>query len=320
MRSGRTTRSSRSGWPDPVHVDFAVLADYALIDQHGKLSVLGIFQHVWVERFPAIHPRTHLVLRVRGRRTEIGSHAVRIRFVDEHGQRAARRRRHDRLRRAARRRDRDRGRARSWSSTCRCRIPGSYAFEIVLDGQPAARVPMSVSQLAPPPAGRCTRWPDGLTIAFSRLTTHDSRLTTHDPLPRPRPRTGPRVHRQREPAQAHVRRRDRHAGDGRASSVEIPTAGASSAWCTTSTTSAFPTTPTRPPKSIPPKGSGSWRAEGARRRDLPGDPRPRGLHRRAADHPDGEGALRGGRTLRLPGGLRPGPALEEPRRISRCRA
>jgi hypothetical protein len=47
--------------------------------------VLGIFQHVWVGSFPALHPRTHLVLRVRGRRTEIGGHTIRIRFVDESG-------------------------------------------------------------------------------------------------------------------------------------------------------------------------------------------------------------------------------------------
>ena len=62
-----------------------MLADYALIDQHGKLSVLGIFQHVWVGSFPAVHPRTHLVLWVRGRRTEIGQHPIRIRFVDDAG-------------------------------------------------------------------------------------------------------------------------------------------------------------------------------------------------------------------------------------------
>ena len=68
-----------------VHVDFAVLADYALIDQQGKLSVLGIFQHVWVVAFPAVHPRTHLVLRVKGRRTEIGEHRIRIRFADNTG-------------------------------------------------------------------------------------------------------------------------------------------------------------------------------------------------------------------------------------------
>ena len=66
-----------------MQLDFAVLADYALIDQHGKLSVLGIFENVWLSGFPGVHPRTHLVLRVRGRRTEIGAHQIRIRFVDE---------------------------------------------------------------------------------------------------------------------------------------------------------------------------------------------------------------------------------------------
>lgn len=33
--------------------------------------------------FPTVHARTHLVVRVRGRRTEVGSHAIRIRFVND---------------------------------------------------------------------------------------------------------------------------------------------------------------------------------------------------------------------------------------------
>ena len=33
--------------------------------------MLGIFQHVWLTNFPAVCPRTHLVLRVRGRRTDL---------------------------------------------------------------------------------------------------------------------------------------------------------------------------------------------------------------------------------------------------------
>lgn len=66
-----------------MHLDFAVLADYALIDQQGKLSIIGIFQHVWVTAFPTVNARTHLVLRVRGRRTEIGSHTIRIKFMDD---------------------------------------------------------------------------------------------------------------------------------------------------------------------------------------------------------------------------------------------
>jgi hypothetical protein len=66
-----------------MHLDFAVVSDYALVDQAGKISVLGIFQHIWVQQFPAMHPRLHLVLRLRGKRTEIGEHAVQIRLLDE---------------------------------------------------------------------------------------------------------------------------------------------------------------------------------------------------------------------------------------------
>lgn len=45
-----------------------------------------MFQHVWVDSFPAVHARTHLVLRVSGRRTEIGQHRIRIRFLDDQEQ------------------------------------------------------------------------------------------------------------------------------------------------------------------------------------------------------------------------------------------
>ena len=129
-----------------MQVDFAVLADYALIDQHGKLSVLGIFQHVWVGSFPAVHPRTHLVLRVRGRRTEIGQHPIRIRFVDDSGTELM-----------------------GGEGTVQFGEPpagvteieagavlvfdvplprqGAYSFEISMDGSTAVKVPLSVSQL-----------------------------------------------------------------------------------------------------------------------------------------------------------------------------
>ena len=132
-------------------MDFAVLADYALIDQHGKLSVLGIFQHVWVGSFPAVHPRTHLVVRVRGRRTEVGQHPIRIRFVDDGG-----------------------AELMGGDGTVQfgeppagvteieagavlvfdvpLPRPGSYAFEISLDGGAPIRIPLSASQIPPEPA------------------------------------------------------------------------------------------------------------------------------------------------------------------------
>ena len=129
-------------------VDFAVLADYALVDQHGKLSVLGIFQHVWVQTFPAVHPRTHLVIRVRGRRTEVGSHPVRIRFVDDGGNELVG----------------GEGAIQFGEPPAGVTeieagavlvfdVPlpraGVYAFEILVDGMSAMRVPLTASALQP---------------------------------------------------------------------------------------------------------------------------------------------------------------------------
>ena len=68
-----------------MKIDFAVVCDYALVDQYGKLSVMGIFQHIWVGQFPALHPRLHLVLRLKGKRTEIGQHLVKIRLTGPDG-------------------------------------------------------------------------------------------------------------------------------------------------------------------------------------------------------------------------------------------
>ena len=69
-----------------MNIDFAVACDYAIVDQFGKLSVLGIFQHIWVTSFPAVHRRLYLVIRLKGSRTEVGEHPVSIRLRDEGGE------------------------------------------------------------------------------------------------------------------------------------------------------------------------------------------------------------------------------------------
>ena len=123
-------------------VDFAVLADYALVDQHGKLSVLGIFQHVWVQNFPAVHPRTHLVNRVRGRRTEVGNHPVRIRFVDDQGNELVGGEGAIQFGEPpAGVTDIEAGAVLVFDVPLP--RPGAYAFEISLDGEVAARVPLT---------------------------------------------------------------------------------------------------------------------------------------------------------------------------------
>jgi hypothetical protein len=134
-----------------MKVDFAVACDYALIDQYGKLSVLGIFKHIWVAQFPTVHPRLHLVVRLKGKRTEVGRHQLLIRLVDEAGSEVLR-----------------------GDGTVNFNEPpagvleleagtvlafdtpfahtGRYHFEISVDGRVETTVPISVSQAATPPA------------------------------------------------------------------------------------------------------------------------------------------------------------------------
>lgn len=55
------------------------------MDQYGKLSILGIWRHLMVGQFPGVHPRAHLVVHLRGRRTEVGTHEVTVRLLDPNG-------------------------------------------------------------------------------------------------------------------------------------------------------------------------------------------------------------------------------------------
>lgn len=108
--------------------------------------MLGIFQHVWVGDFPAIHPRTHLVLLLRGKRTEIGVHRIRIRFVDPRGAELLG----------------GEGTVQFGEPPAGVReveagavlvfdvplpAPGTYAFEIGIDGEEVRRVPLTASRV-----------------------------------------------------------------------------------------------------------------------------------------------------------------------------
>jgi Family of unknown function (DUF6941) len=142
------TSSPPSAWPE-LFLDFAVLADYALIDQQGKLSVLGLFQHVWVPAFPALHPRAHLVLRVRGRRSEIGQHSIRIRFVDDHGTTLVEGEGTVSFGEPpAGVTDVEAGAVLVFDLPLP--LPGQYAFEISMDGGEGHRVPLTAAQLPGP--------------------------------------------------------------------------------------------------------------------------------------------------------------------------
>jgi len=141
-----------------VNVSLAVACDYALIDQHGKLSVLGIFERIWVERFPAVHPRLHLVLRLKGRRTEIGEHPIVIRLVDDMGGEVLRGDGAVQIGEPpAGVLEVEAGAVLAFDVPLQ--RPGTYTFEIAVDGDLQATVPIAVTQVpvpatsTPPPAG-----------------------------------------------------------------------------------------------------------------------------------------------------------------------
>jgi hypothetical protein len=132
-----------------MHLGLAVVCDHALIDQAGKLSVIGIFERIWVERFPAVHPRLHLVLRLKGRRTEIGDHPVLIVLNDPEGNQVLR---GDGLVQIgeppAGVTEVEAGAVLAFD------VPleraGTYTFDISVDGEHQASVPVSVSQMPTP--------------------------------------------------------------------------------------------------------------------------------------------------------------------------
>lgn len=139
-----------------MKVHLALVCDHALIDQAGKLSVLGIFERIWVERFPAVHPRLHLVLRLKGRRTEIGDHPIVITLKDGDGREVLRGDGQVQIGEPpAGITEVEAGAILAFDVPLE--RPGVYTFDIFVDGKLEAQVPVTVSQMpapahpAPPP-------------------------------------------------------------------------------------------------------------------------------------------------------------------------
>lgn len=61
-----------------MEIDLALLADAATIDGGGKLNILGIFDRLGTNAFPTRHPRLCLVLRFSAGVHEAGKHDVGI--------------------------------------------------------------------------------------------------------------------------------------------------------------------------------------------------------------------------------------------------
>jgi Family of unknown function (DUF6941) len=69
-----------------MHVSFALFADAANLSQEGKLNVLGVFDALQVAALPAVHPRAHLVVHLKGTAADLGAHTVSFRWLNPSGQ------------------------------------------------------------------------------------------------------------------------------------------------------------------------------------------------------------------------------------------
>jgi hypothetical protein len=69
-----------------MEVTLALLADYANVSQEGKLNVMGVFDHIWAKKFPAVHPEMRLVFRLEAGPAERGTEKViEVKLLDADG-------------------------------------------------------------------------------------------------------------------------------------------------------------------------------------------------------------------------------------------
>jgi hypothetical protein len=129
-------------------VSFALFADAANLSQEGKLNILGVFDAVQVGQMPAVHPRAHLVVRLKGTPEDVGVHRIALRWMNPAG-------------------------TELWSSEGQVElapppqavievdipliatidlpldVPGSYEMQIAVNDERRADVPLQVRSVAP---------------------------------------------------------------------------------------------------------------------------------------------------------------------------
>lgn len=134
-----------------MRIDLALLADAATVDSSGKLNILGVFDRIDTRGFPAQHGRIALVLRFRGDFNDAGQHHLRMRLAAPGGQEIA-----------AVEGELELGPPPQPTVPIHIPhiinmdgivfgVPGTYSFDVYLDGEHEVSVPLTVSG---PGAGR----------------------------------------------------------------------------------------------------------------------------------------------------------------------
>jgi hypothetical protein len=127
-----------------VRVTLALLADHANFSREGKLNLLGIFDTIYASGFPTTHTHMQLVMRLEADAGETGTtHEVEVQLVASDGRVLFRLPGETTVARG------EAGEPVRTDSIVNLanlafESPGRYAFNVLIDGQLAVRVPLRV--------------------------------------------------------------------------------------------------------------------------------------------------------------------------------
>lgn len=139
-----------------MNVKLAVLADYANVSKEGKLNIMGIFDVIHAQQFPYTHPQMQFVMNLEATLAEAGkTKKVEVHLMDGDGKKLF-----------VVNGDLALGQARPGepfrtSSILTINLlkldqPGDYVFNVLINDEHKARVPLKVVRLASsstPPLG-----------------------------------------------------------------------------------------------------------------------------------------------------------------------
>jgi hypothetical protein len=127
-----------------VQLALALLADHANFSREGKLNLLGIFDTIYASGFPTTHGHMQLVMRLEADAAEAGTtHEVEVQLVARDGRVLFRL---PGATTVARGEPGESVRTDSIVNLANLAFesPGRYAFNVLIDGQLAERVPLRV--------------------------------------------------------------------------------------------------------------------------------------------------------------------------------
>ncbi len=132
-----------------MNVTLAVLADYANVSKEGKLNIMGIFDVIHAREFPYTHPQMQFVMNLESSLAEAGkTKKVEVHLMDGDGRKLFAVN-GDLMLGEARPGEPFRSNSILTVNLLRFDRPGDYVFNVLINDEHKARVPLKVVKVAP---------------------------------------------------------------------------------------------------------------------------------------------------------------------------